>query len=264
MNILKRELKSNLKSLIIWCCAMIFLIYAGMVKYSAFAKTKEGVNDFVASIPDVMKSIFGIEADMDLTSVMVFYSIFFTYFLLLATVHAGMLGALIVAKEMRDKTSEFLFVKPLTRKKIISSKLIAAIINLLIFDLVTFITSILCIQLYQPAKAVAYSVFLIIAALFIIQLMFFGFGLLLGGITKNSKKSTSLLSFIVMGTFLLKIIISLNDSLDFLSFMTPFLYFDAGELLFHHKIDFVYLILAACLILCSIISSYHFYQKKEL
>ena len=264
MNIIKREIKSNLKPLLIWCGAMIFLIYAGMVKYSAFAQTGDAVNDFVDSIPDVMKSIFGIEADMDLTSVIVFYSIFFTYFLLLATVHSGMLGALIVTKEERDKTSEFLFVKPLRRREIISYKIIAALFNLLVFDIVTFITSLLCIQLYQSAASVIGSVFLVIAALFVIQLVFFGFGLLLGGISKNSKKATSIISFIILGTFLLKIIISLDEKLDSLSFLTPFVYFDSGKIMFHNKIELPYLLLSIGLILFCIISSYYFYQKRDL
>jgi len=264
MNIIKREIKTNLKPLLIWSGAMIFLIYAGMVKYSAFAQTGEAVNDFVDSIPDIMKSIFGIEADMDLTSVTVFYSIFFTYFLLLATVHSGMLGALIVSKEERDKTSEFLFVKPITRRKIVSYKIIAALFNLLVFDMVTFITSLLCIQLYQPASSVIGSIFLVIAALFAIQLVFLGLGLLLGGISKNSKKATSLISFIIMGTFLLKIIISLDEDLKSFSFLTPFVYFDSGEIMFHNKIDLPYLFLAIGLILFCIISSYYFYQKRDL
>ena len=44
----------------------------------------------------------------------------------MATVHAAMLGADIISKEERDKTAEFLFVKPISRNKIIISKLLGS------------------------------------------------------------------------------------------------------------------------------------------
>ena len=36
MNIFLRELKANLKSLVIWCVVMILLIVVGLAKFSAY------------------------------------------------------------------------------------------------------------------------------------------------------------------------------------------------------------------------------------
>ena len=46
MNIVKRELKAHLKSLLIWCGSMVFLIYAGMIKYSAFSETGHVITSY--------------------------------------------------------------------------------------------------------------------------------------------------------------------------------------------------------------------------
>ena len=58
----------------------------------------------------------------------------------MATIHAAMLGATIIAKEERDKTAEFLFVKPVSRSKIISFKLLVALVNIVILTIVAAIS----------------------------------------------------------------------------------------------------------------------------
>ena len=60
-------------------------------------------------------------SDLDLSKVSGYYGMLFIYLLLMATIHAAMLGATIIAKEERDKTSEFLFVKPVSRSKVITT-----------------------------------------------------------------------------------------------------------------------------------------------
>ena len=51
----------------------------------------------------------------------------FFILLLMATIHAAMLGATIIAKEERDKTSEFLFVKASIKKYHYYRKIIGSI-----------------------------------------------------------------------------------------------------------------------------------------
>jgi len=264
MNLLARELKCNLKSLIIWCLAMSFLIYAGMIKYSAFAKTGEAINSFMSSIPDTMRSVFGITTNMDLTSVGVFYSIFFLYFLLLASVHSAMLGALILAKEERDKTADFLFVKPLTRKYIISIKILAAFINILAFDVVTYIISIISVANYNTGKSLNYSIFLVVVALFIIQLLFLGLGLLLGAVAKNSKTATSIISAVILGVFVLKVIIDLQDKLKYLEIFSPFEYFKSDIVMFDHQINLPYTVFSFFLVILCTGLTYYFFGKRDL
>ena len=81
MNIYLRELKAHYRSFLVWSATMIFLVAAGMMKYSAFAKTGESVNALFKTMPAALMEVMGIEAGLDLSSVGVFYSIFFLYFL---------------------------------------------------------------------------------------------------------------------------------------------------------------------------------------
>ncbi len=49
MNIFFRELKANLKSLVIWCVIMILLIVVGLAKFSAYYS-----NPAIAGDPEIL------------------------------------------------------------------------------------------------------------------------------------------------------------------------------------------------------------------
>lgn len=264
MNIFLRELKTNVKSLAIWCSAMIFLIYAGMIKYSAFAKTGEAVNEFMSQIPDSMKTVLGMGNGMDLTSVAVFYSIFFLFFVLLAAVHSSMLGALIIAKEERDKTADFLFVKPIKRHQAISSKILAAIINIAVLNIATYIVSVISVEKYNTGSSLALPIFMITAALFILQVLFLGIGLLFGALAKNSKIATSAVTSVILGTFILKVMIDMNKDVKIIEFLSPFRYFKADAVMFDKNIDIGYVLLSIAITMLCAAGTYIFFQRRDL
>lgn len=233
MNLLKRELKANAKSLLAWCLAMVFLIWAGMVKYDAFRKTGDEVNQMLAQLPSALVRILGIGNGADLTSVAVFYSMFFLFFMLLGAVHAGMLGALILAKEERDKTADFLFSKPIRRNRAVLIKLLAAVLNILVLDLVTCLVSIVFVERYNTAgQSLAYPVFLVVAALFFLQLLFLGAGFLAAAAAKSAKTASSAVSVLILGTYLLSVVIHINGDLEYLGILSPFRYFDVNAVMF--------------------------------
>lgn len=264
MNILLRELKANLKSLLIWSASMAALIYIGMIKYSAFTKTGDAINELFNQMPESVLKVLGISLGTDLTSVGVFYSIFFLYFLLLAAVHATMLGALIIAKEERDKTADFLFVKPIKRNRAITFKIIAALINISVLNLVTFVVSVISTAQYTDGNSITKQILYVTIALYILQILFLGIGLLLGGLVKHSKVGTSIGSAIILGTFLLKVVIDLKKDINYLDFLTPFRYFNPSDLMFKLQINMGYALLSIIIAVVCIALTYFFFNKRDL
>ncbi len=265
MNIFFRELKCHVKSMLIWSATMVFLIAAGMMKYSAFEKTGEAINDMFASMPEGLLKIIGMTGDMDLTSVGVFYSIFFLYFLLLMSVHSAMLGATIISKEERDKTADFLVVKPLKRHQIVTPKVLAATVLVVLYNLVTFVFSALFVQLYNTTgESLTPAVFRLTTALLMIQLLFMGIGFLMGAVAKSAEKASSFMTAVILGTFVLKVIIDLKKDLDYLDFLTPFRYFDAGKVMFQSEIPFFYTLLSIAILLVTVAGTYYFFEKRDL
>jgi len=141
MNIFLREIKANTKSLILWSIGMFFMIISGMVKYSGFSASGQSMNEIMSQVPKSIRAVLGM-GDFDLTKASGFYGMLYLYLLIMVTIHASMLGANIISKEERDKTTEFLMVKPVSRTGIITAKLLAALANVIILNIVTLALSI--------------------------------------------------------------------------------------------------------------------------
>ena len=140
MNIIRREIRANLISLLVWSVAGFILVASGMLKYETFKISNPTMEDISDMLPQAIRVIFGF-GTFDLTTVSGYYGMMFLYFLLVGTIHAVMLGAVIISKEERDKTADFIFVKPLKRRRIVTFKLIAGLINLFVLNLIILFTS---------------------------------------------------------------------------------------------------------------------------
>ncbi len=263
MNIFIRELKANLKSLLIWCGAQFFIIFAGMVKYSGFSKSDVDINALFKDLPQGLKAVFGV-GELDLTQIEGFYSIFFLFFMLLAAIHAAMIGAVIISKEERDHSADFLFSKPVSRRRIITAKLLAGLFNILVFNLVTLFSSFYFISLYNDGDPLAGKVTILMAALLIFQLLFLFMGSALGAILKTTRQATSLATGILLGTFFISIAIDMDNRLDFLKYITPFKYFEADSLMFGGHLQLVSLVLCAILIGLGLVLTYTRFCRRDL
>lgn len=237
MNVFKKEMKANLKSLIIWCCAQVFIIFAGMMKYQGFADSEVDINALFDAFPKEIMVVFGI-GSVDISRVAGYYSVFFLYFMLLAAVHAVMFGAVVVSKEERDHCADFVYTKPIRRFQVISLKLLAGVVNILLFNMVTFAASVFFIAQHNKGDGLIDKVSLTMLALFILQLFFLALGAMFGAILKNTKRATAVASGLVMGFFILSVVVDLYDKLAFLAILTPFKYFEGSTMMINDQLSF--------------------------
>ena len=263
MNVFLQEIKANLKALIIWSIGVGLLIAVSMGKYAGLAASEQSINDLLAQMPQFLKAITGV-GTFDLSIATGYYGVLFIYLAMMATIHAAMLGANIIAKEERDKTAEFLFLKPISRYKIISAKLAASFINILVFNLVTLVFSILLVQIFSPGEAVASTISKLMAGMFMLQLIFLFVGSAIAAVSKRPETAPSLATGILLGTFILSIAIDLNNRLDKLKYITPFKYFEAKNLMYEGRVETFYLILSALIIAVLFWATYSFYAKRDL
>ncbi|MBC8062758.1 MAG: ABC transporter permease subunit [Clostridiaceae bacterium] len=262
MNIFIREMKAHRKSLIIWGISIMFMVVAGMAKYTVIS-SGDSMNELMNSMPKGLQAIMGGGA-IDLTKASGFYGMLFLYLVLMAAVHAAMLGADIISKEERDKTFEFLMVKPVSRKTIITFKLLAALANLIIFNIINLVFSIMIVNQYAKGESVNGDIAILMMGMFILQLIFFFIGTSIAAVSKNPKTSTSLSTGILLATFILSIIIDLNDKLINLKYLTPFKYYEAKNLMYGGGLKPVFLILSLVIIGVLFLATYRFYEKRDL
>lgn len=263
MNIFFRELKSYRNGLFFWSIGMIALVASGMAKFAAYSGTGQSITELMDQFPRSIQVIFGLSG-FDLAKASGFYGVLFIYIALMATVHAVLLGTDIIGKEERDKTSEFLFVKPISRSKAVSAKLLAGLCNVIILNIVTWLSSDYFVKYFNHGVALSRDIAILMAGLFFLQLLFFFAGAAIAAAVTKPKTAPSIATSVMLITFILAFVININEKLDILKYLTPFKYFDARNLMTDGRLDPVYVSISLVIIFIMIAVSYLTYTDRDL
>lgn len=262
MNLFIRECKTNRKALIIWSICMMLLVLSGMGKYTAYSSGGT-TGDLLNKMPFTLKVLLGI-GTFDVTTMSGYFTFLFPYIEITAAIHAALLGSSILAKEERDKTTEFLMVKPISRTVIITSKLLVSLINIIILNIVTLISSIMMVSVYNKGKDITREILLFYVSLFFVQLIFLSMGTFLSAFMRKPKASGSIAISILLGVFTISKITDFSDKLNFLNIISPFKYFSYEDIVFRQSISTLIIILCLLLTIGFIYFTYFFYQKRDL
>ncbi len=262
MNIFFRELKANLKSLLIWGGIVVLFIFLGMTKFSAY----EGNPELLAildNLPPALLNAFQFNA-FNLTTITGFFGVMFTYFAIILSVAAVMWGSDIITKEERDKTVEFSLTLPIPRGKLVTAKILAAMVNSIALLLIAWVALLINVGKYQPDAAFYEFLNLGIVALFFMQTIFLAVGIFLGCAMKQHKRASSIAVSILLGTYFISIVAGLKEDWEFLKYVSPFKYFEPAALLRESSIDMTYVGLSIGIIAVLIAGAYVTYSRRDL
>jgi ABC-2 type transport system permease protein len=262
MNIFLRELKSNLRSLLIWGFIIVLFSLIGFSKFSAYEGNPEMLK-ILNDMPQAFVEMLNLET-FNLTTVTGFLGAMFSYFALLLSVAAIMWGSDIITKEERDKTVEFSLTLPVTRGKLIIAKSLAAWMNCIGLLIITWAITLINASKYQPDSKFYQFLSLLILALFILEMIFLAIGILLGCAMKQYKLASSVAVALILVTYFLSIIAGLNKNLDFLKYLSPFSYFNPVQLLNESRFDLVFVWISLGIIIVSIVAAYITYSRRDL
>ncbi len=262
MNLFLRELKANRKSLLIWCACMVLGVLSGMAKYTAYSSGGAS-NQALKDIPQSIKALLGM-GSFDVTTMNGYFALLFLYIAVAAAIHAALLGSGIIAKEERDKTTEFLIVKPISRSSVVTSKLLAALVNIVILNIVTFVSSIVMVAVYNKGGDISSEVTVFLLSLLIIQLIFLSLGAFVSSLLKNPKKAGAIAAGMVMGAYVITEITNLNDRLNLLNILSPFKYFNANDIISGSGLNPEALAASLLLIVIFFALSYFSYNRRDL
>ncbi len=263
MNIFKREMRANLKSLIVWSLSMVMLIGAGMGKFSSTSGASAEMTELISSLPNSLKAMFGF-GNFDLSKAIGFYAILYLYIIVMGAIHAAMLGAGIISKEERDKTTEFLIVKPIKRHTIITNKMLAAFVNVIILNVITFSVSYKMVSMFTLDASLFGQIGMMMFGLFMIQLIFLTIGAAFAAINRNSKKAPVLATSTILIAYFLNMAVQLSGNLSFLKYFTPFQYFTADSILNEGTISIGYVVLSIIIMVGMLTVTYSRYEKRDL
>jgi len=259
-NILKHELKFNRKSLIIYSFVVFILIFISMQEFSA-GSGGQSMNEIMQMMPKPLQNAMGVGV-FDYGVAIEYFGGTFIYFALVVLIHAAMLGANIIAKEERDKTVEFLNTKPVSRNEILTGKLSAAFILIVILNIVMLLSIIISMTSINSEDNYIKSTISLCAGLFCMQIFLAAAGVFFACILKNSKRAASVAMGLAMLFFVLQFIIDSTGQVDFLRWITLYKYFDPKDIL-KESYNIFYPVIPLVITGLFVVYSYRFYRNRN-
>ncbi|MFI8574429.1 ABC transporter permease subunit [Rossellomorea aquimaris] len=260
MNIFLYELKAYRKSTFIWTGALIVLVILFMSMFPSISKEINEFKKLLEGFPEGVRKALGIQVDT-IGSLNGYYSYIFLYITLCGAIQAMNLGISISSKEIREKTADFLLTKPVTRTKILSSKILAALTSLLFTNIVYVIAAITVANAVKVENFSLYVFLLISLTLLFTQLIMFAVGIIIAVVFPKVKSVISLSLGVVFAFFLIGMVAAAEEATRYLS---PFKYFDYSYIMNHEGYEWSFLLLGMFLIVLSLIGSFVIYNKKDI
>lgn len=262
MNMYLHELKSMRKTTIIWLCAMIAIAALYLSMYSGIAQDAAGFKAILAGYPPQVRAMLGVSLD-SITSPLGFYSMVITFVVLCGAIQAMNLGVSVLSKETRERTADFLLVKPVSRAAIVNAKLLAALTMLLATDVVYFAAASILTSVVATTGYSGKVFFMVNLTLLFIQLIFFSLGVVVSVFFNKLRSVLPVSLGVVFGLYFIGTLIATGKN-DWTRFVSPFRYFDDFYIIKNSGFEAPYLITGAVIILAAIAASYFIYGKKDI
>ncbi|WP_318505650.1 ABC transporter permease subunit [Bacillus sp. T3] len=262
MNMFMHELKANRKSTIVWSLSLMMLAILYLSFYPSFVKDAEQFTKIMEGYPEAIRNALGVN-NANFFSLLGFYCFPLAFITLCGAIQAMNLGTSIVNKEVREKTADFLLTNQVARKQVITSKLLAAFVSIIITDILYFIAaSFMAFQV--KTDDFSFKLFFMLSlTLFFIQLIFLAIGFIISVIFQKVR-SVLTVSLATVFAFYFLGMLSDTTSEEAKRFISPFKYFDTGYIMKHSSFEAKFLIAGGLIILVSVILSYFVYAKKDV
>ncbi|MHB8071077.1 MAG: ABC transporter permease subunit [Candidatus Cryosericum sp.] len=262
MNMYLHELKSLRKTTIIWTCAMIAIALLYLSLYPSIYADGAHFKDMLAGYPASIRAMLGVTLD-SITSVLGFYSMIIAFVVLCGGIQAMNLGMSILSKETRERTADFLLVKPVSRSAIVTAKVLAALTMLLVTDAVYYATAAVIVSAVKQSSYSAGLFFMINLTLLFVQLIFFAIGAVISVFFDRLRSVLPVSLGTVFGCYILGALIAAGKD-DWARFISPFRYFDYPSILSTARYETPYLIAGAAIVIVSIVACYYVYARKDI
>lgn len=263
MNIYLHELKSQRKNALIWTCVLVALAALFLFIYPSMAKDAADFKKLLSNYPAPVRAMLGIDLDY-IATLPGFYSMIFSFIALCGSIQAMNLGVSVLSKETRERTADFLLVKPVSRTEIVTEKLFAAFTTILATDIIFFAASALIANAVKPAHYDFEPFFMINLTLFFLQLIFLALGVAVSVFFKKLKSVLPISLGVVFGLYMIGSLVATGKNDDAARYLSPFKYFDNTYIIRHSAYETPYLLAGAVIVVVSILVTYIVYIKKDI
>ena len=259
-----RELKSNFKSALIWCLVLVGLFGVVMMAYPYIIDTDQMgmMNEMMNMFPKELLVAFNMDIAMIDTAFGWLKSEGLVMILLILGCYSSMLGANILLKEESDKTIEYLASLPVSRTRIVVTKILVGLIYIvsvtLILGIVNFIALI-------SAGSFDYLQFILLSISPLLpSLCIYFISMFISTFTHKTKHMIGIALGITFVSYLFNVFSTISSSVEFLKYISVFTLADIRGIIINVSLNPV--LLAITLVVCGIFAALTCvrYNKKEL
>ena len=260
MTLIKHELRQSRTSFLVWTASLGFLLATCIFLFPEMKGQMESVNDMFSSMGSFTEA-FGMDR-LNFGTLTGFYAVECGNVLGLGGAFFASLCAVgILSKEEKDKTAEFLLTHPVSRKMIVTEKLIAVFIQISVMNIIIYalaIVSIAAVGEAIPWKEIS----LMHIAYYLLQLelacICFGFSAFI------RKGSAGIGLGIAAIMYFLNLIANIADVAEFLKYITPFGYCEGADIVSNGSLDITLVAIGLAIGIIGIIIAYLKYTKKDI
>ena len=263
MNIYLQEFKMYLRSVVTWSISIAAIFFLFFSIFSTIADEMEALNSVMANYPPELLAAFGWD-NMDLGTVLGFFAFTFSFVQIMISLQAANYGYSLISVEERELTADFLLAKPISRVKILTSKLLAALTGLFITNLVLWITSLTAVNWYAAEGSYDRSILIkVLITVIFLQLFFLTVGLVISLLLRKIKTVTPLSMGTVFGMYILA---AFGSSMGegTVDYLTPFKHFEATKIVNTGEFDMPKVMISVVVIVVSVIASYVLYKRRNI
>ena len=260
MTLVKHELRQGKTSLLIWSAAIGFLLAICIFLFPEMKGQMDSVSDMFSSMGSFTEA-FGMDR-LNFGTLIGFYAVECGNILGLGgAFYAALCAAGILSKEEKDKTAEFLLTHPVSRKRIMTEKLIAVLVQITAMNIMIYAISVGSIAVVGEAIPLK-EISLLHLAYYLLQLELAG---ICFGISSFLRKGSAGVGLgIAAMMYFLNLIANIADVAEFLKYITPFGYCEGADIVANGRLDGVMVSVGAVIGLGGIMAAYLKYTKKDI
>ena len=260
MTLVRHELRQGKTSLLIWTAAIGFLLAICIFLFPEMKGQMDSVSDMFSSMGSFTEA-FGMDR-LNFGTLIGFYAVECGNILGLGgAFYAALCAAGILSKEEKDKTAEFLLTHPVSRKRIMTEKLIAVLVQITAMNIMIYAISVGSIAVVGEAIPLK-EISLLHLAYYLLQLELAG---ICFGISSFLRKGSAGVGLgIAAMMYFLNLIANIADVAEFLKYITPFGYCEGADIVANGRLDGVMVAVGAVIGLGGIMAAYLKYTKKDI
>lgn len=260
MTLVKHELKQGRTAFLIWTAAIGGLLAVCVFLFPEMKGEMEGVSDIFSSMGS-FTAAFGMDR-LNFGTLTGFYAVECGNVLGLGgAFFASLCGAGILCKEEKERTAEFLLAHPVSRRRIITEKLAAVLVQVTAMNLIIYAVSVGAIA--AVGEAVPWKeINLLHLAYYLLQLELAGICFGISAFMRKGTVGKGLGIAAVM--YFLNLIANIAESAEFLKYITPFGFCEGADIVANGSLDGKLVVIGMAVGLIGVTAAYVKYGGKDI